>query len=44
MDCDGEALTPWLYKRCGKNEEDHSVMRDDLAEVSQHSALCLRVR
>ena len=31
MDWDGEALIPWLYKRCGKSEEAHSVMKDDLA-------------
>jgi hypothetical protein len=31
MDWDGEALIPWVYKRCGKSEEAHSVMKDDLA-------------
>jgi hypothetical protein len=31
MDWDGEALIPWLYKRCGKSEEAYSVMKDDLA-------------
>jgi hypothetical protein len=31
MDWDGQALIPWLYKRCGKSEEAHSVMKDDLA-------------
>ncbi len=31
MDWDGQKLIPWLYKRCGKSEEAHSVMKDDLA-------------
>ena len=31
MDWDGEELIPWLYKRCGKSEEAHSVMKEDLA-------------
>jgi len=31
MDWDGQELIPWLYKRCGKSEEAHSVMKDDLA-------------
>lgn len=31
MDWDGEALIPWFYKRCGKSEEAHSVMKEDLA-------------
>ena len=31
MDWDGEVLIPWLYKRCGKSEEAHRVMKDDLA-------------
>jgi len=31
MDWDGQRLIPWLYKRCGKSEEAHSVMKDDLA-------------
>ena len=31
MDWDGEELIRWLYKRCGKSEEAHSVMKDDLA-------------
>ena len=31
MDWDGQQLIPWLYKRCGKSEEAHSVMKEDLA-------------
>jgi hypothetical protein len=31
MDWDGEELIRWSYKRCGKSEEAHSVMKDDLA-------------
>ena len=31
MDWDGQKLISWLYKRCGKSEEAHSVMKDDLA-------------
>lgn len=31
MDWDGEELINWLYKRCGKSEEAHAVMKDDLA-------------
>lgn len=31
MDWDGQDLIPWFYKRCGKSEEVHSVMKEDLA-------------
>jgi len=31
MDWKGEALIDWLYQRCGKSEEAHAVMKDDLA-------------
>jgi hypothetical protein len=31
MDWEGQALIPWLYKRCGKSEEAHSIMKEDLA-------------
>lgn len=31
MDWDGEELIRWLHKRCGKSEEAHSVMKQDLA-------------
>ena len=31
MDWDGQELIPWFYKRCGKSEEAHSVMKQDLA-------------
>ncbi len=31
MDCDGQELIPWHYKRCGKSEEAHSVMKEDLS-------------
>jgi len=31
MDWEREELIPWLYKRCGKSEEAHSVMKEDLA-------------
>lgn len=27
----GEKVTQWLYQRCGKSEEAHAVMKDDLA-------------
>jgi hypothetical protein len=31
MDWEGERLIHWLHKRCGKSEEVHAVMKDDLA-------------
>ena len=31
MDWYGQKLIPWLYKRCGKSEEVHSIMKNDLA-------------
>jgi hypothetical protein len=31
MDWDGNELIRWLYERCGKSEEAHSVMKEDLA-------------
>jgi hypothetical protein len=31
MDWDGQDLIPWFYKRCGKSEEAHSIMKEDLA-------------
>jgi DDE family transposase len=31
MDWDGQDLIPSLYMRCGKSEQAHSVMKDDLA-------------
>ena len=31
MDWDGGVLIPWLYERCGKSEQAHSVMKEDLA-------------
>ena len=31
MDWDGEELIHWYHKRCGKSEEAHAVMKDDLA-------------
>jgi hypothetical protein len=31
MDWDGGELIPWLYERCGKSEEAHGVMKEDLA-------------
>ena len=31
MDWDGQELIPWFYQRCGKSEETHNVMKDDLA-------------
>ena len=31
MDWDGGVLIPWLYERCGKSEEAHAVMKEDLA-------------
>jgi len=31
MDWDGEDLIHWHHERCGKSEEAHAVMKDDLA-------------
>ncbi len=31
MNWDGEELIHWYHKRCGKSEEAHAVMKDDLA-------------
>jgi len=31
MDWNGLELIDWLHKRCGKSEEAHAVMKDDLA-------------
>jgi hypothetical protein len=31
MDWDGEELIHWQHKRCGKSEEAHAVMKEDLA-------------
>jgi len=31
MDIDGEELINWYHKRCGKSEEAHSIMKEDLA-------------
>ena len=31
MDWEGQDLIEWHYKRCGKSEEAHSVMKEDLA-------------
>jgi hypothetical protein len=31
MDWDGQELIEWHYKRCGRSEEAHSVMKEDLA-------------
>jgi hypothetical protein len=31
MDWEGGELIRWLYRRCGKSEEAHSVMKEDLA-------------
>jgi hypothetical protein len=31
MDWEGEELIHWLHARCGKSEEVHAVMKDDLA-------------
>ena len=30
MDWEGGELIRWHYKRCGKSEEAHSVMKEDL--------------
>jgi Transposase DDE domain group 1 len=30
-DMDGSELVNWLHKRCGKSEEAHSIMKEDLA-------------
>ena len=31
MDWDGQELIEWQYKRCGRSEQAHSVMKEDLA-------------
>jgi hypothetical protein len=31
MDWEGEKLIHWLHERCGKSEEAHAVMKEDLA-------------
>jgi hypothetical protein len=31
MDWEGEKLIHWLHERCGKSEEAHAVMKDDLS-------------
>ncbi|MCP4597146.1 transposase, partial [Neptuniibacter sp.] len=31
MDWEGGTLIRWLHKRCGKSEQAHSVMKEDLA-------------
>ncbi len=31
LDWDGDAVIAWLRERCGKSEEAHAVMKDDLA-------------
>jgi len=31
MDWEGEQLIHWHHKRCGKSEEAHAVMKEDLA-------------
>jgi hypothetical protein len=31
MDWDGQELIQWHYKRCGRGEQAHSVMKEDLA-------------
>jgi hypothetical protein len=31
MDWEGEKLIHWLHERCGKGEQAHAVMKDDLA-------------
>jgi len=31
MDWDGQRLIEWHYKRCGRSEQAHSVMKEDLA-------------
>ena len=33
MDWDGAELISWLYERCGKSEEAHGVMKEDLAGI-----------
>jgi len=31
MDWNADVLIPWMYKRCGKSEEAHAVIKNDLA-------------
>ena len=42
MDWDAQELIAWHYKRCGKSEEAHSVMREDLAGFKEFAALAER--
>ena len=37
-DMDGESVIHWLHERCGKSEEVHAVMKDDLAGGKMPSA------
>lgn len=36
MDWDGEELSHWFYRRCGKSEESHAAIKEDLAGVDFH--------
>ncbi len=36
----GDEILHWLHERCGKNEEEHSVMKDDLADCKFPSKIC----
>ena len=37
-DMEGNELINWLYERCGKSEEAHAVMKEDLAGVKLPSS------
>jgi hypothetical protein len=37
IDWEGEKLIHWHHKRCGKSEEAHAVMKEDLAGGKLHS-------
>ena len=37
-DMDGDSVIHWLHERCGKSEEVHAVMKDDLAGGKMPSA------
>jgi len=43
-DIEGEALIHWYHKRCGKSEEAHSIMKEDLAGGSSHHVTLGRTR
>jgi hypothetical protein len=43
MDWDGEELIHWQRKRCGKSEEAHSIMKEDLARIIHKLKVYLKI-